>query len=169
VERGCRRQRVDDEGVPTASRALIERGMLTSFLYDSRSAFADGLAPPGNGLRPMELRYAGAPAPRVANIEMAPGDASLEELVEGAGRAVLVQDVMLGTFAFSLVNGDFSFVAPAAHAIEAGKVTHALPPTTVAGNLYRAVQDIQAIGKEPKRLLFGSFVPLRIGGVTCAT
>ncbi|HEV8359128.1 MAG TPA: metallopeptidase TldD-related protein [Candidatus Thermoplasmatota archaeon] len=169
LEHGCRRQRVDDEGVPTQPRALVERGVLRGFLYDARTALAEGASLTGNGLRPLELRYAGTPAPRPANLEVEAGTWSREELIEGAERAVLVQDLLLGTFAFSLVNGDFSFVAPSAHLVEHGRVAHALPPTTVAGNLYKAVADVQAVGRERQRVLHGNFPAVRVTGITCAT
>ncbi len=167
--RGCRNQRVDDEGVPTESVALVEKGVLKSFLWDSLSAHAEGRASNGHGLRPLDVRYAGGVSVRPTNLDVRRGDQSLDEMIASADRAVLVRDFLMGTFTMNHLTGDFSFVAPHAYYVEKGRIEHALVSTTVAGNLFDAMRNVIAVGKDARPYRGGRCVPLRVTGLTCAT
>lgn len=166
---GCRNQRVDDEGVPTRDTTLIEAGVATSFVYDWRASVEAGVPPTGNGFRSIDNRYADRPSPQTVNVEVAPGDRTLEEIVEGADRAVLVRGGVLGSFTMNPFLGDFSFVVPMAHYVEGGKIRHAVTSGTAGGNLFDALRHIEHIGRDVRRLVAGTSVPLAVGGVTFAT
>lgn len=167
--RGCRNQRVDDEGTPTRPLALVERGVLGGFLHDSQTAIEAGVPANGHGLRPLDARYAGGLGIRPTNLEVEPGPATLDEMVEAAPRAVLVRDFLMGTFAMNNLTGDFSFVAPLAYFVENGKIAHPLVATTVAGNLFEAMRNVVAVGRDTRPLRPGRSVPMRLAGLTCAT
>jgi PmbA protein len=166
---GARNQRVDDEGVPTRRNVLVERGILKTLLYDNEGGRASGHGSTGNGLRPIDNRYAGLPHVAPANLEVTPGSWTLAEMVESAPEAVLIRDNLLGAFAMNALTGDFSVVAPLAFHVEGGKVAASLVSTTLAGNLYELLQSITAVGGEAVPFRHGRAVPLSIGGLTCAT
>lgn len=93
----------------------------------------------------------------------------MEELLGGVDRAVYVRDYLLGWFTNNQVTGDFSTVAPLAFLVEKGSIVQALPPTTVAGNVYRMLEQVEEVSRERRTLLRGRFPALRVGGLTCAT
>ena len=71
---------IDDEGTPTRRTTIIEDGRLTSYLYDLVRARKDGAESTGNGRRE-SFRH--LPVPRMTNTFFAPGEASVDELIEG--------------------------------------------------------------------------------------
>ena len=76
-QRGLRSRPFDGEGVPTAARAIIRDGVLTTWLLDSRSARQLGLASTGHAAR----GTAGPPSPSPTNLYMAAGLLSPAELM----------------------------------------------------------------------------------------
>lgn len=163
---GISHLRVDHEGSPTASRDLVRAGALASLLYDAATAASVGQAPTGNGLR---NGVSGGVTIRPVNLEMLGGATAFDEVVQGAERAVLVNDSLMGGFVANEVTGDFSLVAPFAYLVERGRVVHALPPTTLAGNVHRALLEVRGVSSERRELATGTFPGLRLGGVSCAT
>ncbi len=167
--RGCRAQRVDDEGVPTAEVPLIEEGVLKTSLFDTLSAQAVDADPTGHGLRGLTGRYAGQPKARPVNAVIEPGDKPLDALIEGADDAVLLQDPTLGSFTVDPLSGEFSVVAPLAFRIQEGEVTDSLESTSFSGNLFEALGNIEGLGSDPTDYIRGSFPPMHLSGVTLAT
>lgn len=166
-EEGMRVQRTDDEGLPTQTTPIVEEGVLCTFLYDWAGALETGTQPSGHGFRPASGRHDGSPSPGTCNLEIEPGDFSREEMVEAVDEGVYVKGPFLGSFTASAVTGDFSLVAPLAFRIENGELTHAVPSTTVTGNVFDALANVQAIGAERKRLSNGASAALLVDGVTC--
>lgn len=166
---GVRCQRVDDEGTPTRPMTLVQDGILEELPTHAYLAHQSGERSTGNGYRTYEGRWTGTPRPRIASVDMAAGAKPLQDVLAGVDRAVYVRDYLLGWFTNNQVTGDFSTVAPLAFLVEKGSVVHALPPTTLAGNAYRMIEQVEGVSRERRTLLRGSFPALRVGGLTCAT
>ncbi|HET6404267.1 MAG TPA: metallopeptidase TldD-related protein [Candidatus Thermoplasmatota archaeon] len=166
---GVRCQRVDDEGVPTRATRLVERGVLRELPTHAYLAHQKGAASTGNGYRSFDNRWTSTPRPRIASLDVAPGTKPLADILAGVERGVYVRDYLLGWFTNNPVTGDFSTVAPLAFLVEKGSIVQALPPTTVAGNVYKMLQDVEEVSRERRTLLRGSFPALRVSGLTCAT
>lgn len=162
-----RGRRIDHEGVPPQPVTLVENGVLRDLLYDSAAAHAEGRLSNGHGIRPSG--WLGGVGIRPHRLVVAPGDASLADLVASAERAVVVTDPLDGVFTSNETTGDFSLVAPYAFLVEGGKVRRALPPTTIAGNVHAVVQGLRAVGSEAREVGSGSFPALLAGGFSCAT
>jgi predicted Zn-dependent protease len=75
----------DAEGVPKQRLALLDAGVCRDLAFDAQTAARVGRRSTGHGL-PAPNPY----GPFPANMVMAPGDASLEELVGGLDRGLLV-------------------------------------------------------------------------------
>lgn len=125
---GHRSRPFDGEGGRVAERALVEDGILRTWLLDARSARRLGLASTGSAAR----APGGVPDPAPSNIYLAPGADSPESIVAGVERGFYVTE-MLG-MSFSLVTGDYSRGATGFW-IENGERTHPVSEVTVAGNL----------------------------------
>lgn len=157
---------VDDEGTPTRETCLVRAGVLEGLVHDAQSARRAGVEPTGHGMR---TGASGGVAPRPINLTMRPGDLTLDELIEGAPRAILVTEPLLGSFTANLVTGDFSVVVPFAFLVEGGRLACATPPMTLGGNAHRVLAQVEAVGKERSAYNAATVPAFRAGGVSCAS
>ncbi len=126
--RGPRSKMFDGEGTPTKARALIEDGILTTWLLDSRSARQLGLVSTGHAAR----GTGGPPSPSATNLYLAAGTQTPEELMA---------DIKLGLYITELIGmgvngltGDYSRGA-AGFMIRDGVLAEPVAEITVAGHL----------------------------------
>ncbi|HXA24483.1 MAG TPA: TldD/PmbA family protein [Acetobacteraceae bacterium] len=126
--RGPRSRTFDGEGTPTAARALIDDGVLTTWLLDSRSARQLGLHSTGHAVR----GTGGPPSPSPTNLYLAAGSLTPVELMA---------DIKLGLYVTELigmgvngVTGDYSRGA-AGFMIRDGAIAEPVAEITIAGNL----------------------------------
>ncbi len=126
--RGLRSKPFDGEGVANARRALIEDGVLTSWLLDCASARQLGLQTTGHAAR----GTGGPPSPAVTNLYMEPGTLSPEALMADIKEGFYVTDLM--GMGVNNVTGDYSRGAQGFW-IENGKLAYPVAEVTIAGNL----------------------------------
>jgi PmbA protein len=126
--RGLRSQPFDAEGVATARRALVENGVLKSWILDCATARELGLETTGHAQRGVSS----VPSPGATNLHLEPGRASPQELIRGIEDGFYVTD-LIGMGA-NVVTGDYSRGA-AGFWIEHGELTYAVSEVTIAGRL----------------------------------
>jgi PmbA protein len=126
--RGLRSQPFDAEGVATARRALVENGVLKSWILDCASARELGLATTGHAQRGVSS----VPSPGATNLHLEPGRAFPQELIADIEDGLYVTD-LIGMGA-NIVTGDYSRGA-AGFWIEHGELTYAVSEVTIAGHL----------------------------------
>ena len=126
--RGLRSQPFDAEGVATSRRALVENGVLKSWILDCASARELGLTTTGHAQRGVSS----APSPGATNLHLEPGHASPQELIADIEDGLYVTD-LIGMGA-NIVTGDYSRGA-AGFWIEHGELTYAVSEVTIAGHL----------------------------------
>ncbi len=131
----------DGEGVATRKTAIVEKGVLRSFLYDAFTARKAKTKTTGNASR----GYRSLPAIGTNNLYLEPGTRSPEEIIREVGTGFYVT-AMLGHGA-NLVTGEYSRGANGLW-IENGELTRPVQEVTVAGNLTDMLQDIDAIGRD---------------------
>ena len=158
--RGGRSKMFDGEGTPTKARALIEDGILTTWLLDSRSARQLGLVSTGHAAR----GTGGPPSPSATNLYLAAGTQTPE---------ALMADIKLGLYITELIGmgvngltGDYSRGA-AGFMIRDGVLAEPVAEFTVAGHL----NDIFATLTPANDLRFrrGTDSPtVRVEGMTMA-
>jgi PmbA protein len=134
----------DDEGVAGQRRALIDDGVLTTWLLNSASARQLGLETTGHASRGL----AGPPGVSTSNLTLQPGELDLAALMRQAKDGLLVTS-MFGP-SLNPNNGDWS-VGVSGFWFEAGEVAYPVSEITVAGNL----NDIYS------RLVVGSDLEIR--------
>src|SRR5476649_1419546 len=100
--RGLRSRVFDGEGTPTKARALIEDGVLTTWLLDSRSARQLGMVSTGHAAR----GTSGPPSPSTTNLWLAPGTLTPDELMADIKLGLYVTEMMGG--GVNGVTGDYS-------------------------------------------------------------
>ena len=158
--RGMRSRVVDGEGTPTRARALIENGVLTTWLLESRSARQLGMAPTGHATR----GTGGPPSASATNLYLAAGAMTPAELMADIKEGLYITE-MIG-MGVNGVTGDYSRGA-AGFMIRDGALAEPVAEVTVAGNL----MDMFAAMVPASDLVFrrGTDSPtVRIDGMTMA-
>jgi len=126
--RGLRSRPFDGEGLPTAPRALVEKGKLTGWLMESASARQLGMEPTGHASR----GASGAPGVGAGNVVMQPGTASFTELIADIAEGVFVTELI--GHGVNGVTGDYSRGA-SGYRIVNGELAGPVAEFTIAGNL----------------------------------
>ncbi len=126
--RGLRSRPFDAEGVAGKRMALIEDGVLKTWLLDSATARELGLATTGHAQR----SASSTPSPGATNLHLEPGDRSPEDLIKDIDEGFYVTD-LIGMGA-NMVTGDYSRGA-AGFWIEKGQRTYPVSEVTIAGHL----------------------------------
>ena len=126
--RGLRSKPFDGEGVGPVRRAVVDKGRLTTWLLDLRSARQLGLDTTGHASR----GTSSPPSPAPTNLYMMPGTRSPAELIADIDEGLYVTE-MMGSGG-NLITGDYSRGA-AGYWIERGELAYPVSEMTVAGNL----------------------------------
>ena len=126
--RGPRSRVFDGEGTPTKARALIEDGVLTTWLLDSRSARQLGMVSTGHAAR----GTSGPPSPAPSNLWLAAGKMTPEALMADIGVGLYVTELI--GMGVNGVTGDYSRGA-AGFMIRDGRLAEPVAEFTIAGNL----------------------------------
>ncbi len=135
----------DDEGVPSQRTPLIEAGKVASFLYDLQTAALAKTRSTGNGSR----GHGGLPAPSPSAFVIAPGDAALDDMVNDIKEGLVVEQLM-GAEQGNILGGDFSGNVLLGYKVENGKIVGRVKDTMVSGNVYQALKEIAALGREAR-------------------
>ncbi|MCR5877497.1 TldD/PmbA family protein [Phenylobacterium sp. J367] len=143
-KRGLGSSPFDDEGVANRETAIIDDGVLTTWLLNSSSARQLGLTTTGHASRGL----AGPPGVGPSNLTLRPGERDQAALIRDAGNGLLVTS-MFGP-SLNGNTGDWS-VGCSGFWFENGEVAYPVNEITVAGNLI----DIYA------RLVPGSDLEIR--------
>lgn len=133
----------DDEGIPTRSLPLVEQGRVQGFLYDLQTAGLAGIESTGSASR--EGR--GIPTPAVSNLMFTQGTATLAEMVADIKEGLVV-DGLMGAEQGNVLGGDFSGNVILGYKIERGEIVGRVKDTMVSGNIYQALKEIVAMGRE---------------------
>ena len=126
--RGHRSKPFDAEGLPNRRRALIDSGVLTTWLLDLRSARQLEMHSTGHAAR----GTASPPSPAATNVWIEPGAASPAELMADIASGFYVTELM--GMGVNGITGDYSRGA-AGFWIENGQLAFPVSEMTVAGNL----------------------------------
>ncbi len=127
-KRGLRSHPFDGEGVAGKRLALIDDGVLASWILDCATARELGLRTTGHASRGVSS----VPSPSASNLHMEPGKVSPEALIADVQDGFYVTD-LIGS-GVNMVTGDYSRGA-SGFWIENGKTTFAVSEVTIAGHL----------------------------------
>ncbi len=134
---------VDDEGTPTQSTVLIERGVLRGYIQDRMNARLMGMAPTGNGRRES---YAHLPMPRMTNTYMLAGQTPPEEIIASVKKGLYA--VNFGGGQVDITSGKFVFSASEAYLIENGRIGRPVRGATIIGNGPDVLTRVAMVGND---------------------
>lgn len=157
---GLRSRPFDGEGLPVSPVAIVEDGMLETWLLDSASARQLGLEPTGHAARGV----GGAPGVTTSNLYMEAGKVPVATLIGDIARGVYVTE-LIGQ-GVNPVTGDYSRGA-SGFLIEDGEITRPVAEFTIAGNLIAMFKELTPANDLAFR--YGINAPtVRIDGMTVA-
>ena len=157
--RGLRSRPFDGEGVPTAARALVEDGVLQSWLLDTRSARQLGLRTTGHA-----GRGTGGPSPSATNLYMRPGKLTPAELMADIREGLYITELI--GMGVNGLTGDYSRGA-AGFMIRDGALAEPVAEITVAGHLLEIFAHL--VPASDLRFRRGTDAPtIRVEGLTIA-
>jgi PmbA protein len=133
----------DAEGVPQQDTLLVDEGRILTFLYDSYWARRDGAESTGNSTRG---GIKSPPHPGVTNFYIENGSTSLNDILAGIDRGVLVTDVM-GMHTANSISGDFS-VGASGFLVEKGAALHPVKEIALSGNIIDLFASVESIGSD---------------------
>jgi len=131
----------DHEGVPTRRTAVIEHGVLKSWLTNTYAARKLGLATTGNAARGIT----GNAGIGHNNLYMEKGERTSEEIIRSIQKGLYVTE-LIGS-GVNIVTGDYSRGA-AGLWIENGEFAYPVSEVTIAANLMEMLSGISEIGSD---------------------
>ncbi|MDK2886658.1 MAG: PmbA protein [Thermosipho sp. (in: thermotogales)] len=138
----------DDEGVPTKEKAIIENGVLKTFLHNLKTARKDRVEPTGNAVR-------SGISP--INLYIKPGELSFNELLKKLGNGLVIIGVDGMHSGANPISGNFSLGARG-YKVENGKIVGAVEQITISGNFLELLQNIESVGND-LLVTFGTITP----------
>ena len=130
----------DGEGLATRRTAIVEEGVLASYLLDSYSARKLGMASTHHA-----ARDGGGVSVATTNLMLLPGTAKPAELIASVKRGLYVTELI--GFGVNGVTGDYSRGAVGLW-IENGELAYPVEEVTVAGNLLEMFAAIDGVGDD---------------------
>lgn len=133
---------VDGEGVPTRRKWVVERGVLSSYLYDTYTARKARTVSTGNASRES---YAARPVIGALNFYLEAGERTREEIISEVDNGFYVLRTMGG--GPNAVTGDFSAGAAGVW-IRDGKLSHPVAKVTIAAGMLDMLLGIDAVAND---------------------
>ena len=141
----------DGEGVATACRNVVEKGILKTLLYDLTTAKKAGVESTGNAHR----GYASPVVIAPYNFGIMAGENTQEDLFAAVGNGIYINECKGFHAGANAVTGDFS-IESAGFMIRDGKRAEPVKSFTVAGNFFELLKQIEKLGNEVKWGISGS-------------
>jgi TldD protein len=133
--------RYDDEGTKARPTQLMKNGILVGRLHSRRTAAAFNEPLSGHCVAE-DYRY--APIIRMGNIFIQPGKYSFDDLLDKLGDGLYILDAKGGQTS----GENFTFGAQYGYLVKNGKINEMVRDINVSGNLYKTLQNIDAIGND---------------------
>ncbi|MDR1000241.1 MAG: TldD/PmbA family protein [Clostridiales bacterium] len=134
----------DSEGVPCRNKVVVDKGVLTTLLYNLKSSAKEGKESTGNGFK---HSFRGTVDTSITNFYIKPTDTSPESIIAGIKRGVLVTQLAGLHSGANPITGDFS-LSVSGFLIENGQKIRPVEQITVAGNFYELLNNITAVGSD---------------------
>jgi TldD protein len=132
---------IDDEGMQTERTQLIKNGRLENFMCDRLGHMKTGHPRTGSGRR---QSYKYAPASRMRNTFIEPGQYSLEELFSSMGDGLYAKK--MGGGSVNPGTGEFNFSVQEGYLVKNGKVEKAIKGATLIGQGADVLKKISMVG-----------------------
>jgi TldD protein len=134
---------IDDEGTPSERTAVVDHGVLSSYLTDLLRGEKLGMRSTGNGRR---QSYRHLPYPRMTNTYFAPTGLAAADLIGDTPRAFYAKSLAGGQV--DPATGDFVFGVSEGYLIEDGRIGRPVRGATLIGNGAAVLESIDAVADD---------------------
>ncbi|WP_235692977.1 TldD/PmbA family protein [Deinococcus aquaedulcis] len=134
---------VDDEGLPGQRTALIEKGVLTSFMVDRVGELNTGHRRTGSGRR---QNYTFAPASRMRSTFIEAGPQTPEELIGQVGYGLYAR--RMGGGSVTPGTGEYNFAVKEAYLIRDGELAEPVKGASLVGNGAQDLRNIVGVAND---------------------
>ena len=135
---------IDAEGVSTSDLALIEKGVLKSFIYDYSSALRAGKKPAGNAVRGS---YKDLPQVGFSNYYMEKGSLKPQDIIKDTANGLYVTKLAGWWLGINPVAPDFSSAASGLW-IKSGQFAQPVSGVTIASTVLDMLAGIDAVADD---------------------
>ncbi|HUU57758.1 MAG TPA: TldD/PmbA family protein [bacterium] len=137
----------DGEGTPTRRTAVIERGVLKTYLTDLATAAQLGTAPTGHARRSVTS----PPQPGVSNVVVDPGESTAARLVADTKSGIIVLHTAGGGMG-NIRGGELSAAVAYALKVENGEIVGRVKDCLFAGNVFEMLGPrLRAVSSDARR------------------
>ncbi len=134
----------DDEGTPTKRKVLVDHGVFTTILHNTRSAARMNAETSGNGFR---SSYTSPIGVSPFNCYIEPGEKSLDELCADMKDGFVITDLAGLHAGIDFVTTNFSLQC-SGYWVKDGKRDHSVSLVTVAANFLEMMSNVTAVGSD---------------------
>ena len=143
LENGYNSTTFDEEGRPTQTTKIIDKGILKTYLHNTSTAKKFKVKPTAN---------AGIVYPQPWNIVLEKGDSNLEEMISQVKNGIYITNTWYTRFA-NYQTGDFSTIPrDAMFEVKDGKLSRPIKELRLTGNMQKILENIVAISKDRKMI-----------------
>lgn len=144
MENGVFTRAFDDEGVASQKKNVINKGILTTYLHNLKTARKDNIKSTGNAYKssykaPIDI----APT----NMYIEKGDVSFNDMVKSIDKGIIIINVQGLHSGLNTISGDFSLSAYGYEIVD-GKINRPVNQITISGNYYDMLQNIEQVGND---------------------
>jgi PmbA protein len=162
IPEGIGTKSVDDEGIATQKKNLIENGIFKNTYSNLFDGYKEGKESTGNASRPgSPMGRSAEPIPISSshNLKVVPGEQSREEMIKETKHGLLVGRLWY-TYAVNPIRGDFSCTARSGiRIIENGEIICPAKSVRIIHNLPEMVKNISAIGNNQRNVIQWASLP----------
>jgi len=162
IPEGIGTKSIDDEGVETQKRSLIEKGIFKNTFSNLFDSYKEGKQSSGNASRagsPMGRSSEPIPISAPHNLKINLGDISQEDMIKDTKHGLLVGRLWY-TYAVNPIKGDFSCTARSGiRIIENGKIKGPGRSVRIIHNLSTMIKNISEIGNNQKNVIQWASLP----------
>ena len=150
----------DDEGCPTQTTTVINKGRLENFLYNTYTAGKDKVSSTGNAARTFggftdKPKYAVEPIIGPNNFKLCAAKKSAEvkfdDIISEVKNGIIAKEV-IGAHTANAASGEFSVVLDSAFKIEKGEVVYPVKQAMLGGNIVDALRSVALFADDVKQV-----------------
>ena len=138
---------VDDEGVSSKDKTLIQEGILSGYLYNTYTAKKEGVSSTGNAVR---SSFAGLPSVGISNLYIEAVSKSdvlcTTDIFKAVDKCLYVTDAM-GVHTANPISGEFS-VGVSGLWIEKGERVFPVKEAVISGNILSFFENVEAVADD---------------------
>jgi len=134
---------IDDEGIPSQKKVLIENGILKGYMIDKLNGRRMKMEPNGSSRR---QSYKYAPTSRMTNTYIAAGNDENKDIIAATSEGLYAKK--MGGGSVNPITGEFNFAVAEGYLIRNGKVDKPVRGATLIGKGSEVLLKIDMVGKD---------------------